>query len=386
MAETHISRPAKEISVQQTHTRIESIDFLRGIVMVLMALDHIRDYFYDVPFDPTDLTQANTALFLTRWITHICAPVFFFLAGTGAFLSSSRKMTKPELSHFLLMRGLWLILIELTIIRFAWTFNLNYRYIFGQVIWTLGWSMIVLACLVSLPTQVITFFGIILIAGHNLFDDVNLDNLGTFSWLWRILHDPGTIKLSTHTTFIVLYPLIPWVGVMAVGYGFGTLFLLERNKRIQYFLRTGIILCICFVIMRAINLYGDPRPWSIQANWLFTFFSFINCEKYPPSLLFLLMTLGPAIIILAVLEKRLPRHLNAVFTIFGRVPLFYYICHFMLVHMLAVGFTYLWHNQKYYNLTTVYLVWILVIVLLFPSCFWFVGIKKRKRSAWLRYF
>lgn len=374
-----------EKSATETHHRIESIDVLRGIVMVLMALDHVRDYFYDVPFDPTDLTQTSTALFLTRWITHICAPVFFFLAGTGAFLVSIRKMTQSELSWFLLTRGLWLILLELTIVRFAWTFNLNYQYVFGQVIWTLGWSMIILASLVSLPTQVVTFFGIILIAGHNLFDEVNIDKLGAFSWLWKILHSPGTIELSTHITFVVLYPLIPWVGVMAAGYGIGALFLLEQNQRKKYLLGIGITLCIGFVVIRAINLYGDPTPWSVQTNKLFTLFSFINCEKYPPSLLFLLMTLGPAIIILALFEEKLPSLFSQAFITYGKVPLFYYLCHFMLVHILAVGFTYLRHGQKQYSLTTIYLVWVFVVALLFPICHWFASIKKRRRSIWLKY-
>ena len=385
--------------------RLDSVDALRGLVMVIMALDHVRDYFHhDAPFfDPTDLTKTNVALFFTRWVTHFCAPVFIFLAGTGAFLSASRgKKTKAELSRFLLTRGLWLILLELTIINSSWSFRLGLQFFIVQVIWAIGVSMIVLAVLIYLPVWVITAFGLLMIATHNLFDAVQAGSLGAFSGLWATLHSRELTETYGGIHVFTMYPLIPWIGVMAAGYGFGQLFLLEREHRRRLMLRLGAACTLLFIILRAINVYGDPHPWAAQKNALYTFLSFINCEKYPPSLLFLLMTLGPAIIILALLERfnREPvPGLVRPLVVFGRVPLFYYILHIPFIHALAIAFAFAKYGSALdevfksgrppadygYSLPVVYLIWVGVVLALYPVCRWFAGVKRRRRDAWLSY-
>ncbi|CAN5569337.1 DUF1624 domain-containing protein [soil metagenome] len=388
-------------------TRLYSVDLLRGLVMVIMALDHVRDFFHFGGFDPTDLTKTNTALFMTRWVTHFCAPVFVFLAGTGAFLSTSRGKTKPELARFLLTRGLWLVILELTIVQFAWFFDYDYKYGSGAgVIWAIGWSMVALAVLVFLPTWAMTLFGVVMIATHNLFDGVRSESFGSFSWLWTILHSGGQLEIVPGVWFFVLYPLIPWIGVMAAGYGFGALLLFEHDKRRKWLLSIGSALPLAFIIIRAINFYGDPHPWSEQGSSLFTFFSFINFEKYPPSLLFLLVTLGLAIAALALFNRRRePGAFARALIIFGRVPLFYYILHLCLIHLLAVVFAYARYGQAQflfetpkppafpfnapegygYSLPVVYLVWLAVVLMLYPVCRWFAGVKRRRRDAWLSY-
>lgn len=402
------SAPISPVGTPVTHVypRIESVDLLRGMVIILMALDHVRDFFSNALFSPTDLTQTNPTLFLTRWVTHFVAPAFVLLTGTGAFLSTVRRaMTKTDLAWFLLTRGLWLIFLELTIVRFGWTFNFDYHYTFGAVIWVLGWSMIVLAGLVFLPTWAVALFGVMMIAGHNLFDTVHADGLGAFGWLWKVIHSPGPIELLSGFSFFVFYPLIPWIGVIAAGYGLGTVFLLEQNQRRKYLLSIGIVLILSFVLIRIANLYGDPRPWSVQKDGLFTLFSFINCEKYPPSLLYLLMTLGPVIAALAAFERKLG-YLGHVFVIYGKVPLYYYLLHLLLIHALAVGLAYIRYGQigwlfegsgaspfptmpipDYgYDLPVVYLIWVGVVILFFPICRWFGGVKQRQRDVWwLRY-
>lgn len=384
-------------------SRLDSVDLLRGIVMVVMALDHVRDFFHHdaLFFDPTDLTKTNAALFLTRWVTHFCAPVFVFLAGTGAFLSTRRGKTKGELSRFLLTRGLWLVLLELTVVRLGWTFNLNYSFNVGQVIWAIGWSMIVLSVLIYLPLWAITAFGVAMIAVHNAFDPVKAQSLGALSGVWATLHSGDLTESYGGIRFLPMYPLIPWIGVMAAGYGFGQVFTIERERRKRVLLYLGFGLTLAFVLIRATNLYGDPRPWSVQNNALFTFFSFINCQKYPPSLLYLLMTLGPAIASLAFFERvnLKPSRLAQPFIVFGRVPLFYYVVHLFVIHGLAVLFAFIKYGpalqqafqngrppEDYgYGLPVVYLIWIGVVVALYPLCRWFANLKRRRRDAWLSY-
>jgi uncharacterized membrane protein len=382
--------------------RLDSIDLLRGLVMVIMALDHVRDYFHHdaLLFDPTDLTKTNPALFFTRWITHFCAPIFVFLAGTGAFLSASRGKTKAELSRFLLTRGLWLIVLELTVVNLGWSFSLNTQFV-GQVIWAIGWSMIVLAVLIYLPLWAVTAFGVVMIATHNLFDSVSARELGAFSGLWAVLHSRELTETYGGVHLFTMYPLVPWIGVMAAGYGFGQVFRLERERRQKLMLHLGTELTLLFVILRAINVYGDPHPWSVQKNALFTFLSFINCEKYPPSLLFLLMTLGPAIIALALFERFNRRRNPALhpLVVFGRVPLFYYVIHIPLIHALAIVFAIVKYGpavselfksgkppEDYgYSLPVVYLIWVGVVLALYPVCRWFANAKRRRRDAWLSY-
>src|SRR5215510_851090 len=254
-------------------SRLYSVDTLRGLVMIIMALDHVRGFFSNAyAIDPTDLSKTNAALFLTRWITHFCAPVFIFLAGAGAFLSTSRRKTKKELATFLLSRGLWLVFLDLFVVHtFGWWFNFDYHLLYGDVLWALGWSMVVMAGLVFLPVCSITAIGIAMVALHNLFDAVPADSFGSFRWLWAILHSGDMLEPLPGVHFIPGYPLVPWIGVMAAGYGFGTLLLRPQGKRRKELLVLGIGLTLAFVVIRAINLYGDPHPWFVQKTGLFTF-------------------------------------------------------------------------------------------------------------------
>ena len=371
--------------------------------MVMMALDHTRDFFSnDLAFDPTDLDRTYPALFLTRWITHFCAPVFVFLAGTGAFLSTARGKNRRELSWFLLTRGLWLVLLELTWVRcLGWMFNFDFHFAMGIVIWAIGWSMVALSGLVFLPLRWVTTFGILMIASHNLFDHVKPEILGSLGWLWKILHTGGIIVPAEGYRFAAGYPLIPWIGVMATGYGFGAWLLREPLERRKWLWGLGALLTGLFILLRAINVYGDPDSWSPQKNGLFTLFSFLNCHKYPPSLLYLLMTLGPALLVLAVLDRGTPRWLKPVL-VFGRVPLFYYLLHLPIIHGLAVLASYQQYGQATwwfanpddpggrpsdygYSLPVVYLVWLGVLLALYPICRWFADVKRRRRDAWLSY-
>ena len=370
--------------------------------MILMALDHTRHYFSNVPpmVDPLDLHKTWPALFLTRWITHYCAPVFVFLAGTGAFLSTTRGKTTKELSWFLLTRGLWLVLLESTVILwFGWSFAVNFHLIGAAVIWAIGWSKVVLAGLVLLPMRYIALFGIAMIAGHNLCDLVRPERFGSFDWLWKVLHTGGLVKLGPGFALGVGYPLIPWMGVMAAGYAFGSILLWEPGRRRRAILFLGSALTALFIALRTTNLYGNPKSWTGQSSLLFTLFSFIDCHKYPPSLLYLLMTLGPALMVLSLLDKGTPRILQPAL-IFGRVPLFYYLLHLPLIHGLAVIVFYLrygradwlygsspadWPDGLGYGLPGVYLAWLCVILVLYPVCRWFAELKRRRRDAWLSY-
>ena len=384
--------------------RLESVDLLRGLAIVIMALDHVRDFFsHDLLyFSPTDLTKTSAALFLTRWITHFCAPVFCFLAGTGAFLSFGRGKTKSDLAKFLITRGLWLVFLELTFVRFAWTFSLGFSENAG-VIWMLGWSMVALAALIYLPVWAIATFGILMIAGHNFFDPIAPETFGSFGWLWKVLHVGAPIHIAPHMEFFVLYPLIPWIGVMAAGYSFGVIVKQDRARRRKKLFLIGGGLTAAFILIRAANIYGDPDPWSTQANPLFTFFSFLNCEKYPPSLSYLLMTLGPAIVLLGLLDHDLGRFWRPLI-VFGRVPLFFYILHLYLIHALALLISYLRHRgpgglwfgpifhypalfpPNYgFGVGGIYALCLLVVLLLYPLCRWFADLKQRKRDVWLSY-
>ncbi len=380
--------------------RLDSVDFLRGAVMIIMALDHTRDFFSFYRFDPLDLTRTSAALFLTRWITHFCAPVFVFLAGTGAFLSTSRGKTKPELARFLLTRGLWLIFLEFTVIRFGWLFNVDYSLSFGQVIWAIGISMIALAGLIFLSIRAIAVFGIAMIVLHNFLDGITPGQMGVFGWPWQIIHSGGVIVLSSDTIYVALYPLIPWVGVMATGYATGSLLVKDEPVRRKILLRLGLGMILAFILLRASNIYGDPVQWSTQKNFVFTILSFIKCEKYPPSLLYLLMTLGPAIALLPPLEKIKGRFSSFVIT-FGRVPMFYYVIHIFLIHALAIVTAYFsvhevrflfsnnppgsWGIQFGFGLAVVYLVWASVVAFLYIPCRWFADLKRRNKSPWLSY-
>ena len=408
MHSTVVNESAVPVKPAGARPRLDSVDLLRGWIMIFMALDHVRDFFHvDMlrGIDPTDPTQTYPALFFTRWITHFCAPLFFFLAGTGAFLSLGRGKSKRDLSYFLVTRGLWLIVLELTWVRFSWMFSLDPANAFGQVIWALGWSMLLMAALIHLPLWALTTFAVVMIAGHNLLDGLKPADFGSFAWLWIILHVQAPFQYGPGWSFFVVYPLVPWIGVMAAGFAFGALLKKEGAERRRKVLWLGIALTAAFVVFRATNLYGDPQPWAPQKNALYTFFSFLNCTKYPPSLLFLLMTIGPALVMLSLFDRELGKWSRLVITM-GRVPLFFYLLHFPLIHILAVGAAYLHHGYAGgawdgppwpgapvpypagygYGLPGVYAVWLLVLALLYPLCHWFAALKQRRRDAWLSYF
>jgi len=372
--------------------------------MLLMALDHTRDYFSQATFSPLNLTRTTAGLFFTRWITHFCAPVFIFLAGVGAFLwAASRGKSKVELAQFLLTRGLGLIGLELTLVHLAWFFSLTYDISLAQVIWAIGWAMIALAGMVFLPNVMILILAVVLIAGHNLLDGLSPYYFNGFDWLWIALHTGGMLEPLPGHQFFVLYPLLPWIGVMALGYGLGPLFQFEPSKRRTWLLGLGLGCSVAFVGLRALNSYGDPRPWSEQKDALFTFLSFINLEKYPPSLLYLLMTLGPAWVVLAVIDQW-ASPLTRPLAILGRVPLFFYVVHLFLIHALAVVFAYAHYGQADwlfgaawffregyprdygYDLFGVYAIWLVVILTLYLVCHWFVNFKQRRQEGWLSYF
>ena len=381
------------------NARIESVDVVRGMIMVIMALDHTRDYFGIPGQNPVNLTTASAALFLTRWITHFCAPVFFLLTGTGAFLSLRRK-TSAELSRFLLTRGLWLIVLETTIVRcFAYQFNVDYHVTMLLVLWALGWAMIVLGVLCRLPVMASTVFGAVLVVGHNALDGVRSTNA-----LWAVLHAPGFVLNAPQHVVFVGYPLIPWVGVTALGYSLGQVYAWDVDRRRAFLLRLGAALSAAFVILREINVYGDSARWTTQRSALFTVLSFLNTTKYPPSLLFLLMTLGPAMLLLRAMEGGTPRMLGPALTI-GKVPLFYFVVHFALLHALAVLTSFVRYGSAHwmvespdlgnypftappgwgYALPGVYLMWITVVLLMYPMCRWFAALKQRRTDAWLSY-
>lgn len=378
--------------------RLMSIDMLRGLAIVLMALDHVRDYFTGAPFQATDLDQTTPALFFTRWVTHFCAPVFVFLAGTGAFLLS-RRATPAQTSRFLLTRGLWLIALEWTVVTFVWTFNFEYRLgLIMQVIWAIGVSMIVLAALIRLPLAAIAAIGVAMIAGHNLFDGVAPESLGAWAPLWQVLHVQGVLSFGATPAGFVHYPLIPWIGVMAAGYAFGRLYEFEAGRRRRVLVALGLGLCAAFVVLRLVNGYGDLAPWSTQRNATVTLLSFLNVTKYPPSLLFLLMTLGPAMLLLAWFE-RLHGPLAGMLATFGRVPLFAYVVHIVLAHLfaglvaLATGYGtvvltdfFLFYPDGWgVGLPGVYLAWLIVLAVLYPLCRWFAAVRRRRGDWWLAY-
>lgn len=386
--------------MQPTHSkRIISIDILRGIVMVIMALDHTRDFFTDFHHNPTDLQYAGTAMFLTRWITHFCAPVFVFLAGTSAFLSLGKCETKKDASRFLITRGIWLIILELTIVRFGWQFNLDYTQVFVQVIWAIGWSMIFLAGLIWLPMPVILAIGILIIAGHNLLDHIQANSFGDDAILWNLLHE-SDLRQIDGLNVMVIYPLIPWIGVMATGYCFGTIFRKEEKERNKWLYGIGFSAIMAFIVIRYINVYGDPSPWASQSTWWRTVLSFINCTKYPPSLLYLLMTIGPAVIALPVLEK-MSNSVGRFFTVYGRVPMFYYILHIYLIHAMAITVALIINvpiadfmsNERLFapkpgwgfSLPWVYAYWLLAVAILYLPCRWFMHVKANHKKWWLSY-
>ncbi len=376
--------------------------------MVIMALDHIRDFVHygAQHFSPEDLSQTTPAIFFTRWITHFCAPVFVFLAGTSAYLSAGRGRDLRAVSHILWTRGLWLIVVEMTLVLFGGTFNFSYSLIIWQVIWAIGWSMIALSVLMYLPWRALLLFSVAMIGLHNTLDRIRPEQFGSLGWLWKILHVGfSAFPLGPDHLILSVYPLIPWIGVMSAGYCFGRVMELDAAERRHMLFRIGGAVTAAFVLIRFVNIYGDPNPWTSQPRTLMTLLSFLNPWKYPPSLDFLLMTLGPAMIALALFDRIRVSERNP-FLVFGRVPFFYYVIHWYALHVAAIclaWFRYghvdfmfglppslLGAGSKYpadygYGLGIVYIVWIAVVAALYPLCLWFARVKATRRSRVLAY-
>ena len=375
--------------------RLDHVDLLRGIVMVVMVLDHVRAYLSSAHFDPTDLARTTPALFATRWITHFCAPTFVFLAGASGWIAGTRR-DRGELSRFLVSRGLWLVAIELTLVTFGWYFTTRWTMgAIAQVIWAIGWSMVALAALVHLPRAAIAAIGVAIVAGHNLLDGLSPERFGALEPLWRVLHVQGPLGVLP---LFVIYPLVPWVGVMALGYAAGPFVFSEHPAARRRLAWGGLLLVAAFVALRALNAYGDPHPRLVDGTATAMAISFLNLTKYPPSLLFLLMTLGPALLLLALLtHARGP--LAAVLVTFGRVPFLFYVTHIYLVHGLTVlvgmlqGHSAAEMQGLFLNLPAgygvglpgVYLLWLLLVAALYPLCRRYAALKSRSRAWWLSY-
>ena len=386
--------------------RIQSIDILRGSVMVIMALDHIRDFFHAdaARFSPEDLTQTTVLLFFTRWITHFCAPVFVFLAGTSAYLALRRK-DSSTVGRFLWTRGVWLVVVEITFVELGASFDVSYNYVILQVIWAIGWSMIALSVLRLLPWSMLLTASLVVIGGHNAFDAVQPEQFGSLDWIWKILHVGfSMIPLGMNHVAFVVYPLVPWVAVMSAGYCFGRVMDYEPERRRRALVLLGTGLTAGFIVLRGVNGYGDPSPWATQSTSVMTVLSFLRATKYPPSLAFLLMTLGPAILALALLDRVSVSGRNPLL-VFGRVPLFYYIVHWYVLHLVALVMAWVRYGRfdfifgyppslpisvgypagYGYSLWVVYVVWAAIVLGMYFVCRWFADVKARNRSVVFSY-
>ncbi len=384
------------------NARITSLDLLRGIIMVIMALDHVRDFFHFGLLwgpDPTDLGTTTPALFLTRWITHFCAPVFVFLAGTSAFLYG-RTRTPAQLSRFLWTRGAWMIVAEVVIVAFGWQFDPRFTFTMLAVFWAIGVSMIALAVLVHLPWRWVLGIGLVIVFGHNLLDHASIQEGGILGTLFDALHRRGSLEPVSGRIIVFAYPVLPWIGTMALGYALGRLFAPEVAPalRTRTLSRLGLAALALFAVLRGWNLYGDPRPWTDQPTPLFDLLSILNTQKYPPSLLYLCMTLGPALLFLAWADGRQLRW-STPFIVFGRVPFFYYMLHIYLIHALATVAMVLEgqpiretvltstldpaaYSDNGSPLWVVYVVWIGVVLALYLPCRWFGTYRAAHREKW----
>jgi len=382
---------AKSIIIK---TRLTSIDTLRGVVMVLMALDHVRDYFSSVHQGLLDPTTTTVGLYITRWITHLCAPTFILLAGVSAYLQTKR-LTLSQLSRFLLLRGLWLIVLELTIVAFAWNYNFSFLHsVYLQVIWAIGVSMIALAAAIRLPRAAIAVIAVSMIGAHNLLDGIEPSTFGAWAPLWNLVHVRGQVSFGN-----IVYPVIPWIGVMMLGYSLGALYDMNAERRRSWLFKLGLGALTAFMVLRLVNVYGDPHPWHSGTTLTATLMYFMDVAKYPPSLLYLLATLGIALLLLAALESRQSWARFPMFEIFGRVPLFFYVLHIALAHLVAGvlawsmgwGSVILTSRFNYYpaewgiSLAWVYVAWLCVVITLYPACRWFAGIKRTRTDWWLSY-
>lgn len=382
--------------------RIDSIDILRGMIMIIMALDHTRDFFHAgaMTSDPTNPATTTPILFFTRWITHFCAPLFVFLAGTSIFLTG-RNRTKRELSIFLLKRGLWLMVLEVTIFNFLFSFDPMYHLVALQVIWVTGVSMVLMAALIYIPVNILLVLGFIIIAGHNLLDRFNSVKMPDTPLWWGLLHQQFFMQYAPGRFFMGLYPLLPWPGIMILGYCLGTLFAngYDPAKRRRILLKIGTVAILVFFLLRWSNIYGDLFKWTTQRNTATTIISFFNVTKYPPSFLYICMTIGPGLIVLAFLEK-IKAGWTQIVVIYGRVPMFYYLVHFLVLHLactvvfFANGHTFseagggmmlFRPNDFGYPLGIVYLIWIALVAGLYPLCRWYSRYKATHSYWWLSY-
>jgi uncharacterized membrane protein len=388
--ENESARPDTK-NIDLVKPRLTSIDTLRGLVMVLMALDHVRDYFSNVHQGLLDPTVTTFALYTTRWITHLCAPTFILLAGVSSYLQTKRSPI-PDVRRFLVLRGLWLIVLELSVLALVWTYNFNFLHsVYLQVIWAIGISMIALAAVIHLSPTTVGAIGLIIICGHNFLDGIEPSSFGAWAPLWNLLHVRGQVSFGD-----IVYPVIPWIGVMMLGYSFGQLFDVRSRQRSNWLLNLGTGALFAFVLLRAPNLYGDPHPWHSGATPGATLMYFMDVAKYPPSLLYLLVTLGIALLLLAAFESY---PIFKKLEVFGRVPLFFYVLHIALAHLAAGllgwsmgwGTTILLSRYNYYpaewgiTLPWVYVAWIFVVVTLYPACVWFARVKRTRTDWWLSY-
>lgn len=386
--------------------RVFSIDFTRGLVMIIMALDHVRDLIHidSITQSPTDLTTTTPVLFFTRWITHLCAPVFVFLAGTSAYISYRTKNDSRATKRFLFTRGLSLIILDFTLVNFGMFFDPEFHTLMFEVIATIGFGFIVLTLVLNLKSSLIAIIGIAIIFLHNLVPLTPLEDRSAAQSILSLLFGLQVIPLSSHFTFIMAYPPIPWLGIMMTGFAAGRLFEMTPNRKLSIFLKIGLSALILFTVLRFLNFYGDPVPWSVQKNTMFTFLSFLNISKYPPSLLFCLITLGIMFIIFAFAEK-IKGKFSEIVSVFGKVPFFYFLVHFYLIHILLLvillmqGFH--WNELDFasgnfgrpkgaisgVSLGTIYLIWPGIVILLYKPCVWYSRYKlqNKQRYWWLRY-
>lgn len=392
----------------QERGRILSIDFLRGLVMVIMALDHTRDYFHASAIagnDPLDLATTTPVIFLTRWITHFCAPIFVFLSGLSAFLVVDRTPHKGAAAMFLVKRGMWLVLCEVTIVAIGWSFSFSWPFTMLQVIWAIGMSMIVLAAFVRLPVQVTGIVGLLIVLGHNALDGITISDAWPL-WMqgaWAVLHESTVFHPAPDHLLAVGYPILPWIGVMFCGYAIGVLYRANVSAQARFAMlgQIGATAVAMFIVLRLINSYGDMHRWHLQSTEIMTVLSFLDCTKYPPSLLYTCMTIGPGLLLLAAAE-RYSSAFSKIMIVFGRVPFFYYLAHIYLIHIVAwaavlasgFSFTDITTSQTFggipvgagYSIEWVYVVWICIVVTLYPMCRWYDAYKtSHKHRAWLRY-
>jgi uncharacterized membrane protein len=399
-ATAHASAAGSTPNFQHKPARLDSVDLLRGGIMIIMALDHVRDYVSGYPYSPTDLSHTTPALFFTRWITHFCAPIFIFLAGTGSFLSLGRGKTTRELSRFLLTRGLFLLVLEQTVMRLGWNFRLGAP-LWSGILFAIGMSMVVLAGMIHLPRSLMIGISLAMVLLHNTLDGFHANFLGSARWLWALLHESGNFGHYADGAVVlrVLYPLIPWVGVMPLGYALGPVFKMEPARRARVLYTLGIALTLAFILLRWVDVYGNLWHRVHYDSAMLTTLSFFDATKYPPSLDYLLMTLGPGLALLPLLEKAKGRIAQWVL-VYGRVPMFYYVLHVYLAHTVGVLLALIAHKpvpwlnpamrgvvppNSGFDLWVVYAAWIFVFVALYPACKYWVGLKRRRNDWWLGY-